>query len=269
MDRVKVYFSARDARNKSSIYSQTFSFQGGKLVKDAGESMLELSYDQCGDFAKDGISMGSYLSQPHAEWIYFLGWHLTQDVPWRNSIGLMQKAREGNAKWMPVDHPVIPLSDENPHSLSYPWVIKNGEGYEAYYGSNRIWGQDGRMEHVIKKSRSRDGLQWDHLSGHLFELSAAETAFSRPAITPFEDGYLMVLSVKGGDGRYTMQWKYSENLENWKSVNAVIEGAREEWESNERAYGSPFFHKGDLYVLYNGDGYGKTGFGALKLVNHE
>jgi hypothetical protein len=38
------------------------------------------------------------------------------------------------------------------------------------------------------------------------------------------------------------------------------------WDSDMLCYPCIFDHKGESYMLYNGNGYGRTGFGIAKLI---
>jgi hypothetical protein len=43
--------------------------------------------------------------------------------------------------------------------------------------------------------------------------------------------------------------------------------SEEGWDSEMMCYPYVFDHKGERYMLYNGNGYGKSGFGIAKLIS--
>jgi hypothetical protein len=56
------------------------------------------------------------------------------------------------------------------------------------------------------------------------------------------------------------QWELALN-------SFAMDVSSEGWDSDMVEYPFVFEHKGKIYMLYNGNGYGKTGFGLAVLTN--
>jgi hypothetical protein len=135
-----------------------------------------------------------------------------------------------------------------------------------WYGSHQAWGSQGlEMSHVLKTASSRDGLHWLPnpcialpLAG---ESDPAEFAVSRPSVLHDRAGFSMWYARRNPS--YRMGFAYSDDGEAWTRADdaLVFSGERGDWESGEQTYPCVFEHCGRRYMLYNGDGYGKTGFG--------
>ena len=121
------------------------------------------------------------------------------------------------------------------------------------------------MLHVIHHASSHDGHEW-HRSGLVvpFELGRAQ-AFSRPTVVQNKKGdFDMWFSYRSGSGeKYRIGYATSENGVNWKLdlENAGITVSASGWDSEMIEYPFVFDHEGSRYMLYNGNGYGQTGFG--------
>ena len=79
----------------------------------------------------------------------------------------------------------------------------------------------------------------------------------------------MWFSYRSGSGeKYRIGYATSENGANWKLDldNAGITVSATGWDSEMIEYPFVFDHEGSRYMLYNGNGYGRTGFGLAVIV---
>jgi hypothetical protein len=163
----------------------------------------------------------------------------------------------------------------DPISLSYPWVLEDNTsvGYRMWYGTTRSWDAgNGEMLHVINFASSLDGHRWTREGLAVpFKLGVAQ-AFSRPTVIKNEDGrYEMWFSYRNGSGeKYRIGYACSVDGKKWELdlYNSGISVSTEGWDSEMIEYPFIFDHGGQRYMLYNGNGYGKTGFG-LAVFSHE
>src|SRR5690606_30044824 len=121
------------------------------------------------------------------------------------------------------------------------------------------------MLHVLHYASSLDGNHWQrHGLAVPYELGVAQ-AFSRPTVLHrASGGYEMWFSSRGGRwASYRIGFATSENGETWKLEleKAGIDVSTDGWDSEMIEYPFVFDHKGQRFMLYNGNGYGKTGFG--------
>jgi len=159
----------------------------------------------------------------------------------------------------------------DPISLSYPWVKpRQSVGYDMWYGSTLSWDAgNGEMLHVIHHASSNDGHIWDRSGLSVpYEIGVAQ-AFSRPTlIQNSRNGYEMWFSYRSGAGeKYRIGYAESEDGVHWRLANdnAGIALSDSGWDSDMMAYPFVFDHLDTRYMLYNGNGYGETGFGLARL----
>ncbi|WP_454021092.1 hypothetical protein [Azospirillum sp. Marseille-Q6669] len=265
-ERVRVFFSTRDAQQRSSIAALDLGLEGDRFeVLGAPRGPL-LSPGPRGAFDADGVTVGCVLRHDGRTYVFYLGWTVLQRVPFTNFIGLAVGEDDGALiRVSPV--PIVGRSRENPFTLGYPWVIRDGIGWRMWFGSHLAWGDTGlQMTHVIKEARSVDLTTWTPGDRTVIDIAGAddpdEFAVSRPSVIREPDGSLSMWYARRRPD-YALGFARSADGATWKRDDAAIrfQGAPEPWESRERTYPCVFDHAGHRYMLYNGNGYGREGFG--------
>lgn len=244
-DYYRVYYSSRDEKNRSHIF--TLSMDVAKNTVVAMDSKPVVSPGEPGTFDDSGASMGWLCKAGDSKYLYYLGWNLGVTVPWRNAIGRVEIFPDGL-----ISRPVSPEMDRSeldPYSLSYPWV----EGGEMLYGSNLGWGaRREEMRHVIKRA-VYDGGRWESL-GIVLNIKDDEYALCRPCKVGNEIWY----SYKGPSHNYRIGVAIDgERVDHLAGIDVSSGG----WDSDAICYAHVFLHKGQKHMLYNGNGHGKSGFG--------
>jgi hypothetical protein len=142
--------------------------------------------------------------------------------------------------------------------------------YHMWYGSTVTWDAgNGEMLHVINHAVSNNGDDWQRTGLAVPYVLGTAQAFSRPSVMENrQDGYHMWFSFRSGSGEtYRIGYAYSTNGETWdlRLNDCGIEVSPTGWDSEMIEYPFVFDHKGQRFMLYNGNGYGQTGFGLAVL----
>jgi hypothetical protein len=136
-----------------------------------------------------------------------------------------------------------------------------------WYGSNLGWGAaQTDMLHVIKRAESRDGIAWARDGAVALGFRGqGEFALSRPCVLKEAGRYRMWYSFRVD--RYRIGYAESCDGRCWTRMDerAGIDVSPSGWDSESIEYPHVFDHAGMRYMLYNGNGYGKTGFGLAVL----
>lgn len=264
-DIFRIYFSARDDQNRSSIGCVVVDLAaGGKVVDIPAQPVL--SPGALGMFDDSGVSIGSIVRKGDTRLLYYTGWNLAVTVPWKNTIGLAVSEAGGPfERWSAF--PVVGLDEKDPFSLSYPWVMRDEGIYRMWYGSNLGWGQDlVEIPHVIKYAESSDAVHWIKRDGIAIDTSASDnTAACRPSIVHDPGLYRMWFSARGT--KYRIYCATSHDGLSWTQVDKDegIDVSPGSWDADMIEYPCVFDHGGERFLLYSGDGYGRTGFGLAVL----
>jgi len=266
-NQFRIYFTARDDNSRSHVSFVDVEMENDKLHVYNVATEPVLAPGERGLFDDSGVTGCCLLTRGNERYLYYLGWNLGVTVPYRNAIGL--------AKWSERDErfikhgnaPVIDRSETDPFSISYPFVLQMQNGLVMWYGSNLKWGEKhDDMNFVIKTATSDDGISWkreNHVAiRHEHE---NEYAIARPHVL-YENGvYKMWYSFRGNGLVNTYRIGYAESYDGFlwqrKDGEAGIDVSKEGWDADMICYPFIFDHQEKRYMLYNGNGYGKSGFG--------
>ena len=262
-DLFRVYFSGRDDKNRSSVGYVEMDIRQREVVYVHDRPVVE--HGPPGSFFSHGVSIGNWHRTSTGLYMLFMGWHFPEDGHWRGEIGRLIVADDAELALDPA-RPFLAISDQDPVSLSYPWVIGDGQDFRMWYGSTLAWDAgNGEMLHVINWATSADGTIWQrHGLALPFKVGVAQ-AFSRPTVLGnAANRFEMWFSYRGAPGRtYRIGYARSHDGNVWTShIDKVgIDVSDTGWDSEMICYPCAFEHAGGRYMLYNGNSYGRTGFG--------
>lgn len=265
-DLFRIYFSCRNNTNRASIGYLDIEINDPLKILNLSKSPI-LSHGVTGCFDDSGVSMGCIVKNDNKKFLYYLGWNLGVTVPWRNSIGLAISELSSGQFMRHSPAPILDRHHVDPFSISYPWVMYDRNIWRMWYGSNLTWGKmENEMAHVIKYAESEDGIQWKRAGTIAINfINPSEYAISKPCILKDNDVYKMWYSYRGNN--YRIGYAESKDGISWlrKDHYAGIDVSVSSWDSDSIEYPCVFDHKNSRYMLYNGNGYGKTGFGIAIL----
>lgn len=265
----RVYFTCRNKDSQSHIGSVLIDMDNDFKVLDIPcEPVLGPGED--GIFDDSGVAMGFLANVQNRKFLYYLGWNLKVTVPWLNTIGLAIWNDKTSRFEKHSRAPMMDRSHEDPFSISYPSVLFDEGKYRMWYGSNLRWGKTQyEMAHVVKYAESADGIRWDRKDViHVGLEHPNEYALSKPFVLKDGGAYKMWYSYRanGDIDAYRIGYATSADGHTWtrKDANAGIDVSASDWDSEMICYPFVFRYKDEMYMLYNGNGYGRTGFGIAK-----
>jgi len=266
-DIYRIYFSGRDESNRSSVGYVDVDIISKSILKKCSEPLLTNGIE--GSYYSHGISIGNVYTSNGNDYILFMGWQIDEGEHWRGDVGRIHLIDKDT---MSVDEmPFMGVDSVDGISLSYPWVEENGDGsLDMWYGSTITWAsENGEMIHVLNHATSKNGEDWDkHGLSIPYEINKAQ-AFSKPTVLCDPLGYKMWFSYRSGTGeKYRIGYATSKDKRNWNldiENSGITVGEADCWDSDMICYPYVFKHKGETYMLYNGNGNGKTGFGLAIL----
>ena len=267
-DVYRIFYSGRDAQNRSSVGAVDIDIRCRTIITDHYEPVFE--HGKPGSFYSDGVSIGSCYVLNGSLYMLFMGWQNPPFQHWRGDIGRLLVTEDLNLNLVD-SRPFVNRDSIDPLSLSYPWVqATSSGGFEMWYGSTLAWDAgNGEMLHVIQHAISADGESWIKNGVAIpYEIGKAQ-AFSRPTVLLCENGeYEMWFSYRCGTGKkYRIGYARSSNKVNWvlDLASSGIYVSSSGWDSEMIEYPYIFRHRNQIYMLYNGNGYGLTGFGLALL----
>ena len=261
---VCVFYSPRDQSNRSQVRSFDFNVLNPGSIRNASASAL-LTHGKTGAFDDAGVTLGSLVSARGRHYLFYTGWNLTVGVPFNNSIGIAEYV-DGVFSRL-GDGPVMTRTLHEPYSCASPFVIHENGLFRMWYASMDKWQNEpgnGLFKHYynIKYCESRDGTNWSRKGVVAIDYQQpGEYAFGRPFVLKENGGYKMWYSVRGD--AYRIGYAVSSDGIRWerRDAEAGIDISDSGWDSEMIEYPCVFDAAGKRYMLYNGNGYGKSGIG--------
>jgi hypothetical protein len=266
-DVFRVFYSGRDGQNRSSVGAVDIDIVQARVVQD--HAGVQFAYGGPQTCHPDGVSIGCHFRAGGLHRMLFMGWQIPNGGHWRGDIGQLQIA--GDLSLHPVADDLFLGTDADfdPVSLSYPWVMQRGGLWHMWYGSTVTWQtENGEMLHVINHATSEDGLHWQRHGQAVPHALGVAQAFSRPSVAEDADGLHMWFSYRSGTGQsYRIGYAHSVDGAGWVLAldRAGIDVSAQGWDSEMICYPYVFDHAGRRWMLYNGNGFGASGFGLAVL----
>lgn len=270
---LRVYFGVRDKTNHTRttfVDIDITDIDNLKVIYVHEKPVLDLG--KIGTFDDSGANVCSIIREKNLIYMYYIGWNPSTTVHTRNSIGLAVSEDNGYTFKRLYDGPILDRNKEEPYYTGAVDVIKE-DIWKCYYTSGTEWKIiNGKPEirYHIKYATSNNGVDWKRENIDCILPTNPYECVARPCVI-FDNGvYKMWYSKRRMDGfrndinkSYRAGYAESKDGINWirmdDKINLKLSSSG--WDSKAIAY--PYVIKmKDLFIMfYNGNGFGKTGFG--------
>lgn len=272
-DIFRVYFGSRDENGHARPFFITLDLKDPSSIIDVNvQPVIELG--KIGSFDENGIIITSFLPIDGKLWIYYIGFPRSAMDLYAANSGLAISDDGGISASKMYDGPIKSQNKSEPYFSTVQWVIHDDGLYKMWCVSGERWDKqkDDKLKHYynIKYSESENGIDWtEGINAINFE-NKYEYAFGKPCV--IKDGkndYKMWYSYRAQKGidAYRIGYAVSTDGLNWvrKDSEVGIDVSDSGWDDSMISYCTVFDHKDKRYMLYNGNYYGKTGFGLAVL----
>lgn len=265
-----IYFAPRDYLLRGHIYRLRYNID---LMKITQTPSFAMSFGKLGTFDDSGCIPASIVKVGDRTLFYYTGVNLRKSVPFANNTGLGEILPDGTVQRL-YEGPVIDRSPLEPHFCASTLVLYEDGIYKAWYGSGVRWEQlpSGDVKHFyhIKYAESTDGVHWQQNATVAIDFkNEYEYAITRASILKDDALQKMWYCYRASSQADAYRIGYAESADGhkWERKDhlAGIDVSESGWDSEMMCYPSVFRHKDKTYMLYNGNGYGKTGFGLAVL----
>ncbi len=282
-DYVRVYFSCRPLPDKDGKYVSNTAWLDldrkdlFRVIRIAGKPIMELGDVGC--FDEFGIYPSSVIKTKDDIRIYYVGWQRGQNVPFDAAIGLAISKDGGKTFIRYGRGAVLGQCPDEPYVISGAKIRQFNGIWYLFYLSGRDWIKDanGRMECVYKMRMavSSDGINWVRAYRNILkdvlepdECQAGGDVFYYQGTYHMYFSYHYALDFRNKNRGYRVGYAYSPDLMRWYRSDdlAGISRSEEGWDSEMMHYPHVFELDGEYYMLYNGNDFGRYGFGIAKMV---
>lgn len=268
---INIYFSSRNELGKSYPYKAVFDVKNPtRLLQFTNEPIMDLGAP--GTFDDDGVMPSAILDSGDLIKMYYSGWNQRTNTPYHNSTGLAHSSDGGKTFKRTYEGPVLDRTHSEPYLAVTPSILFEDNKYKMWYVSGLRWQLiDNKYEpiYVIKYAQSDDGITWERPSHICIPQHYELEAFSHPSVIKEDGIYHMWYCYRGsedyrnGENSYRMGYATSENGIDWvrNDKENIVQPSSDGWDSTMICYPYVFFAQEKKYMVYNGNGFGQTGFG--------
>ena len=283
-DRVRVYSSGRPRPDAQGQYTSYTGFVD--LARDDLTRIIRVSSDpimslgDLGCFDEHGVYPVSVIRGADGKTVfcYYAGWSRKVSTRFDTAIGMAVSADGGETFSRLSNGPTMGANSLDPFVISGPKVRRFGNKlYMFYIGGARWLQMGGRAEPVykIRSAWSQTGFDWSRYGANLIpDVLGPDEVQSGPDVH-FADGryhmyfcYRQVGHRPGREGGLRIGYAWSDDLIAWArdDTQAGIGLSDEGWDSEHIRYPHVFELDGEWWMLYNGNEFGRYGFGLARRV---
>lgn len=262
----RIYFSTRDGEGKSHVAYLDVNIENPKKILSLSEKPV-LSPGSIGLFDESGVIPSCVVELPSGTALFYWGCSLSVTTPFNAFLGLAFLNEERNSAKRFSPAPLIDRNADDPYSNGAGFVSagKKGTKFHLWFESQEWSGDNGGpTSHSvgIKHAFSIDGINWVRSPGFSLPPRKDGLILATPCVLSVREGFRMWYSTRV-KGRYRIGGAVSTDGLDWsrRDQELGMRASGSGWDGLEVAYPNVFEHDGKLMMLYNGDGYGRTGFG--------
>lgn len=284
-DYIRIYFSTRkrDANGKfvSHVRFVDYDHTLQHCLRYADREVVALGAP--GTFNEHGIFPFSPVTVGEKIYGYTTGWTRRKSVDVDSGIGLAISDDGGGSYQKIGDGPVLTASLHEPF-LVCDGLVRIFEGmFHMYYIYGTEWRQPAvggapERTYVIGHAVSKDGIEWHKEGRQIIPSAFAGECQALPTVLRVGNRYHMYFCCRSSvDFRtnpkngYRLGYAFSDDLIHWVRDDAAggIEFSETGWDSGMICYPHLFRCGESIHLLYNGNQFGRDGFGAATLMQSE
>jgi hypothetical protein len=283
-DAVRIYFSTRATDTNGKFLSHIAFVDMQKNLRDvirvSDHTVIPLG--ELGTFDEHGIFPMSVMRHGDEVYGYICGWNRRVSVSVDTGIGLAISRDGGLTFERTGPGPVLAASLHEPCLVGDGFVkVINGVFHMWYiFGTGwKKYAPDAAPDRTYKigHATSNDGVLWIKEESRQIVPDRLGPDESQALPTVVQIGqrlhmffcYRESFDFRKAKGRgYRIGHAWSDDMINWvrDDDTPALEGTPGEWDSDMQCYPHVFASDGKVYLLYNGNEFGRLGFGLAELV---
>ena len=276
-EKLRIFFSTRDQKGRSIPTFIDVSPESPEKIYYIHDRPI-LNLGKQGTFDDNGIMPSSIVDFKNKKYLYYIGWNPQITVSYRLSIGLaISEDGENFCKYS--EGPMLDRDLNEPYFNTAPHVIIDEGIWKMWYVSCTGWKNIKEWPepfYLIRYAESHDGINWNRKKIECIGYDKFTHAIGKPFVYKSNGLYNMIYSYRNSNGyrseienSYRLGYATSNDGLSWvrKDEEIDLKTNPQPWESIMQEYSSSYVYQGKRYIIYNGNGFGKTGFGYAILKN--
>jgi hypothetical protein len=277
---VRIYFSTRE-KDLSGKFLSHIAFVDmdkdfKKIIAISTNTVIPLGALGC--FDEHGIFPISPMRHGDKIFAYTCGWSRRVSVPVETSIGLAISSDEGLTFDRLGNGPVMSSSLKEPFLVGDAFVRVYKNTFHMWYIYGTSWTKQQQESPVriykIAHATSSDGINWNRDNKRIIQdrLDPDECQ-ALPSVVFHHNRYHMFFCYrratdfrKNKSRAYRIGYAYSDDLNYWirDDDKPGLDFTTDAWDSEMQCYPHVFKCNDKIYLLYNGNEFGRFGFGIAE-----
>lgn len=283
-DFVRIYFSTRKSDSEGMFLSHIrfvdFSKDFSRIINHSTEEVIPLG--DLGTFDEHGIFPINPIKYENRILAYSCGWSRRVSVSVETSTGISESFDGGKTFQKLGLGPVLSSSLYEPMLVGDSFVQHYNGEFHMWYIFGKEWLYPSNHEpparvYKIAHAVSKNGIDWTKEEGRqiIEDIIDVNECQALPSVIKIGNRYHMYFCFRHAtDFRdnpkrgYRLGYAYSDDLKNWirKDDLKGIDVSTNDWDSDMMCYPHIFSVDKKVYLLYNGNKFGKFGFGLAELM---
>jgi predicted GH43/DUF377 family glycosyl hydrolase len=281
-DFIRVYFSSRYTDSPGNFVSRIvfveFNHTFSKLLRISDQEIIAPA--ELGAYDEHGIFPFHIFKEQHKIFGYISGLSRRQSVSVESSIGLAESSDGGETFTRKGIGPVLTSSLHEPFLVCDPFVMKVNSTYHMWYIYGQRWiraSAEAKPERVYKITHaiSHDQINWRKEGRAIISDRINDNECQAlPSVIYHRGVYHMIFCFRYAFGfkedkskGYRLGYAFSRDLINWTRNDNLLQFHQlsSSWDTDMMCYPHLFKLNEKIYLLYNGNEFGKTGFGLAEI----
>ncbi|MBA3347675.1 MAG: hypothetical protein H0T13_03855 [Actinobacteria bacterium] len=272
-DAIRVFVGFRDADGRSSVgFVDVDRTNPSRVVGTSTKAGLHRG--PRGSFDEDGVVPTAIVEQGAGLRLYYAGYQRGLDVRFRAFGGLALSDDGGETFHRHGREPVMGPSAEGEFFRVPHTVMPGPDCWRVWYGAGSEWrkGRDKTLPvYNIRYLESPDGIEFSAAGEVAIPLSEGEYRIGRPYVVRNSYGYAMYFAAATETRGFRLAFATSSDGRHWARRDAEIRlgPSPGSWDSEMVSYPAVVTTEGRTFLFYNGNDYGRAGFGYAELEKDE
>jgi hypothetical protein len=273
-DILRLYLTFCDAKGIGRIgYVDVAADNPAHVLRVSKNPVLDIG--EAGTFDENGVLATSIVDAPDGKkYLYYVGFELGTQIRYRLLSGIAISHDQGETFQRIQKTPALERSNEELYFRCGPHVIYEEDIFKMWYVAGSQWltlHNKTMPVYNIKYLESKDGIQWDKAGHPCLDIDdKVEHGFGRPYVYQENNLYKMFYSIRTNSAGYRIGYaESSDKGRTWlrKDALAGIDVSPQGFDDSTVCYSAVVKNKNKSYLFYNGNDFGRTGFGYAELEN--
>lgn len=261
---IRIFTGFRDNDGVSRVgFVDVSADNPGNVISVSQTPSLDIGPD--GAFDENGVVPCAILVFENRLYLYYAGYQLGQKVRFCAYSGLAVSDDHG-VTFKRLSN--VPVTDRTNDAMYFRVIhsIMNNDGiFKVWYGAGSAYDVGANKtlpRYNVQMMESKSLSEFPKQGQVVVETKDDEYRVGRPYVFKNNDQFIMFYGTGSEAVPYRLGYATSSDSHRWqRKDDLLIKGSSETWDSEMMAYPAVVTKNGVSYLFYNGNDYGRDGFG--------